>query len=257
MAYGFEVKNDDGYVIIDDTHRNMMVFADGTAADGAFTNLRSASATDSAGNDWGGKIPNSGVGGYGNILISDLLFARPDDATDNYNSTDKVKLNLWVSYGAKTQRVIREYGRGGISSTGGVEPTSYNYVQTMPINGNGNVLAASTSGYGLEVFDATGSVRFSSNIDKFFILDAVLTTSGSSSTITADGDSYQYANEVTFTAPSGADIYDYYVCVNHFDTNGTAGSFYGMGAHYQHSTRTIRCISSGPGRKFLIGRLKS
>ena len=257
MAYGFEVKNDDGYIIIDDTNRNFQVYADGTAAADALTQYRIATVNDSDGNDWGGKIPDSGPSGWGDILKSDLLFGRPDDGTDNYNSTDVVKLNMWMFYGTKTNRTQRKWGRFTITNTSGVEPTSYNYVQVAPFNGNGNVVSASSSGYGLEVYDATGSVRFTSNLDKYFVLDAVLTTSGTQSTITATGDSYQYANEVTFTAPSGADIYDYYVCVNSFDTNGTAGSFYGMGAHYQHSTRTIRCIASGPSKKFLIGRLVS
>lgn len=258
MAYGLEIKNDDANIIISDDRSSYEVHSTGSGS--STIGPRNAGAADSAGNDWGGNVPESGVGGWGSLIKSDFLMIRPDDGTDNYNSTDQVHCNMNVSFGAKTQRTIRVFGRNTVSTSAGVEPTSFNYVYLSPINGNNNTVSPTTSGYGLEVYDASGDVKFSSFIDEYFIIDGVFTTADNSGDYTIAGDTWDEAYVATFTAPSGADIYDYYVSGNvmDIDVNSTpSNTLRGACAVYRHSTRTITMVSTYRSVDFIVGRLRS
>lgn len=246
MSYGIEIKNEDDKTIIDENRANFSVRGSGTHNFGANTYTV----------DTDGTIPNSGIGGYGQILNSDFVFAKPYNSS-GFTSTATVHCENSLLINAKTGRLQRKLGRNEASygTTPATKPPQFKTVQLAANNTNGFTVSASTGDYGLEIFDSSGNVTFTTaGLTKYFVIDAILSW-GTKGTKTSASESWPNAYETTFTAPSGADIYDYYVLFNNFRFIRNISSHYGMKAEYKHSTRTIRFISSSNIYPAIVGRL--
>tara|TARA_B100000085_G_C18529429_1_gene507378 strand:+ start:432 stop:1211 length:780 start_codon:yes stop_codon:yes gene_type:complete len=259
MTYGIEIKNSDNKVIITEQKANFFLRGSGTSSIGntAGTGYKPANADASL------YIPNSGVQGNGNVLGSDFLFGAP---SGSYSSTATVHLEGTLRWGAIVQRLQRRWGRftSQQGSTPTTAPNGYKWFQMAPANANGFPIdaASSSSDYGIEIFDASGDVLFTSlECNSMPTFEAVVTTSGGSSNVISGGETWYNAYTYTYTAPSGANIYDYYCLFNMFylsrtyASGGNIGSF-GLKAEYKQSNRTIKLISSYP-RRVIIARLLS
>ena len=247
MSYGIEIRNEDDKVIINEERPNFSVRGSGTHNFGSNTYTV----------DTNGTIPNSGIGGYGQIVNSDFIFAKPYNSS-GFSSTATVHCENSLLINAKTGRMQRKLGRNEASygTTPATKPPQFKTVQLAANNTNGFTVNPTTSAdYGLEILDASGDVVFTTNgLTEYFVIDAILSW-GSQGTKTSASESWPSAYEATFTAPSGADIYDYYVLFNNFRFIRNISSHYGMKAEYKHSTRTIRFISSSNIYPAIVGRL--
>lgn len=256
MTYGIEIKNSDNNVIIDGDHNNFLVRGAGTANFAATAGTGYTPAGDPLDGSTG-FIPNSGVGGNGDVLGNEFLFAAPYNSA-GFASTAQVHLEGTLSYGANVQRLQRRHGRNEASqgSTPSPKPPQFKWFQIAGCNVDGFTPPSSSStDYGIEIFNASQEVVFTSaQLSSFGVLKGVLTTSGNSN-YTVSGETYSNASTATFIAPTGEDIYDYYVNINAFSYRINPGNVrYVNKAVYQHSTRSITLISNGP-KKFLIGKL--
>ena len=248
MSYGIEIRNEDSKVIINEERANFSVRGSGTH------NFASSAYTV----DTDGTIPNSGISGFGQIVNSDFIFAKPYSSS-GFSSFSTVHCENTLTVGAKTGRLLRKLGRNeaAYGTTPTTKPPQFKTVQLAANNTNGfTVNTSSGSNYGLEILDSSGDVTFTTTgLTEYFVIDAILSW-GSQGTKTSAGESWPSAYEATFTAPSGADIYDYYVLFNYFNFRRNPGNIhFGMKAEYRHSTRTIRFISSSNIYPAIVGRL--
>lgn len=188
MSYGIEVTNSDNRVIIDSEYKNFQVKSDGTTVNG-------------------GLMPTR--------VDDELVFAKP---TRDAGKTSGYHL---LAQQIPNNSTSRADWKMGVDDSGWPDvnwPDSYTWFILAP-----SVVTAGT-GYGVEVFDASGDLCFSSNISESIEVVA-------SGTIGANG-SY------TYDIPAGDDIEDYYVYIEQtfaIDVFGWLGRYveyhYGTGAN--------------------------
>ena len=238
MSYGIEIRNKDSNVIIDEQRKSFFVRGTATSVTGNPTLGNSGGASD---------IPGSGVGGSGQILRSDLNFFRPA-AANSYTSTTYYSLEQRKVKGSNIDRILRnivggtsQYQNNRTNFTGTMV-TAVDSFQLAPANSNGYTIPVTTDGtYGLEIRDAQGDVSFTTtDLNQYYKIDSVLSW-GSSGSYTASGETWSY--KATFTAPSGENIYDYYILSNNMNISIT-GTNFGTKAEYRGSSRTIDFYAS-------------
>jgi len=139
MSYGISIENESGYLQISDSYTNYVLVASG-----------SVSATAGATGSFSGVSPGDAT--ITGLQAEDIVAVQGSFLSEKYRTSSAVGIYNWqTSTQSISYRVYRKSSN----------------------------ISASTSDYGLEVFDASGNLRFSSKYPPAVVLATASTRTGS------------------------------------------------------------------------------